>query len=130
MSRILVIDDDPLTRSTIVTMLNRADFSVEDASDGKTGLAICHTNPPDLVITDIFMPHQDGIEIIRELKHSFPQTKILAITGAGQMHREMASAAKALGADRILHKPFEKKSLLEAVNVALGTPSPPSQHGA
>jgi len=130
MPRILVIDDEPLVRSTVVTMLNREGFSVEEASDGQAGIAMFHKNPPDVVITDIFMPNRDGIEIVMELKRSSPRTKIIAMTGGGQTRMmEIASAAKLLGADHILHKPFESESLVAAVNAALGTPPPPrSQH--
>jgi len=132
MPRILVIDDEPLVRSTVVTMLNREGFSVEEASDGQAGIAMFHKNQPDVVITDIFMPNRDGIEIIRELKRSCPLTKIIAMTGGGQTRMmEITSAATFLGADHILLKPFERESLLAAVNAALGTPPPPkSQHGA
>ena len=131
MPRILVIDDEPLIRSTVVTILNREGFSVEEASDGKAGIAMFHKSPQDLVITDIFMPNRDGIEIVMELKRSSPRTKIIAMTGGGQTRMmEIASAAKLLGADHILHKPFERESLLAAVNAALGTPpTPRSQHG-
>ena len=126
MPRILVIDDNELLRSAVVTMLTRAGFSVEDTSDGKAGIAMFHKNPPDLVITDIFMPDKDGIEIIKALKHSRPQTKIIAMTGGGERHLiDIASAAKFLGADDVLHKPFENESLLAAVNAALGILPPP-----
>jgi CheY-like chemotaxis protein len=129
MPRILVIDDEPLIRSTVVTILTREGFSVEEASDGVAGIAMFHKNPPDLVITDMFMPNKDGIEIVRELKRSsYPHTKIIAMTGGGQMRMmEVASAAQILGADHVLHKPFEKESLLAAVNAAIGTPPPPKR---
>jgi DNA-binding response OmpR family regulator len=131
MPRILVIDDEQLLRSTIVTILTRAGFSVEEASDGQAGIAMFHKNPPDVVLTDIFMPNKDGIEIIKELKHSSPRTKIIAMTGGGNLRMiEIASAAEVLGADHVIHKPFESESLLAAINAVLGNPpSPRSQHG-
>jgi len=126
MPRILVIDDEPLIRSTVGTILTRAGFNIEEASDGRAGLTKVHKTPPDVVITDIFMPDRDGIEIVMELKRLYPHTKIIAMTGGGQMRMmEIASAAKLLGADYILHKPFERESLLATVNKALGT-SPPA----
>ena len=132
MLRILVIDDEPLIRSTVVTLLTQEGFSVEEASDGQAGIAMCHKHPPDVVITDIFMPNRDGIEVVMELKRSCPRTKIIAMTGGGQMRMmEIASAAHALGAAHILHKPFERESLLAAMHAVIGTPPPPrSQHGA
>jgi DNA-binding response OmpR family regulator len=132
MPRILVIDDEPLIRATVVTILTRAGFSVEEASDGATGIAMFRKNPPDVVITDVFMPNRDGIEVVIELKRSYPHTKIIAMTGGGRMGMtEIGSAANILGADHILHKPFEWEALLAAVHAALGTSPPPrSQHGA
>ena len=130
MPRILVIDDEPLVRSTISTILDRAGFSVEEASDGVTGLTMFHRNPPDVVITDIFMPNGDGIEIVMEVKRSHTRTKIIAMTGGGCSGlMDIAPAAQILGADHILYKPFESEALLEAVNATLATlASPKSQH--
>jgi DNA-binding response OmpR family regulator len=51
MPRILVIDDEQLLRSTVVTILTRAGFSVEEASDGQAGIAMFHKSPPDVVIS-------------------------------------------------------------------------------
>ena len=132
MPRILVIDDEQLLRSTVVMILTRAGFTVEEASDGQAGIAMFHKNPPDIVLTDIFMPNRDGIEIITELKHSSPQTKIIAMTGGGHLRMmEIASAAQVLGADHVLNKPFDSESLLAAINVVLGSlPLPKNQHGA
>jgi CheY-like chemotaxis protein len=125
MPRILVIDDEPLIRATVVTILTREGFSVEEASDGATGIAMFRKNPPDLVITDVFMPNRDGIEVVMELKRSYPHIKIIAMTGGGRMRMmEIGSAANILGADHMLHKPFERESLLAAVSAVLGTSSP------
>jgi DNA-binding response OmpR family regulator len=131
MPRILVIDDEQLLRSTVVMILTRAGFIVVEASDGQAGIAMFHKNPPDIVLTDIFMPNRDGIEIIKELKHSSPLTKIIAMTGGGKLRMmEIASAAQVLGADYVLDKPFDSESLLTAINAVLVTPLPTrSQHG-
>ena len=131
MPRILVIDDEQLLRSTVVTILTRAGFSVEEAPDGQAGIAMFHKSPSDVVITDIFMPNGDGIELIKKLKQSNCQAKIMAMTGGGHIQMmEMASAAKLVGADHVLEKPFEGESLLAAINAVLGSPPPPTnQHG-
>jgi len=60
MPRILVIDDEQLLRSTVVMILTRAGFIVVEASDGQAGIAMFHKNPPDIVLTDIFMPNQES----------------------------------------------------------------------
>jgi len=106
----------------VTTILARAGFSVEEASDGVVGLVKLHRYPPDIVITDVFMPNRDGIEVVMELKRSYPTIKIIAMTGGGQMRMmKIGSTAKILGADYVLQKPFERKSLLTTVNLALGT---------
>ena len=132
MPRILVIDDEQLLRSTVVLILTRAGFTVEEASDGQAGIVMFHKNPPDIVLTGIFMPNRDGIEIIKELKHSSPRTKIIAMTGGGHLRMmEIAAAAQVLGADHVLDKPFDSESLLAAINAVLGSlPPPKNQVGA
>jgi DNA-binding response OmpR family regulator len=123
MPRILVIDDEQLLRSTVVMILTRAGFTVEEASDGQAGLAMFRKNPPDIVLTDIFMPNRDGIELIKELKHSSPLTRIIAMTGGGHLRlMKMALAANLLGADHVLDKPFDRETLLAAINAVLRTP--------
>ena len=67
MSRILVIDDDVPLRLVLRSILERAGHTVLDAPDGRTGLALWRREPTDVVVTDIFMPEQDGIEVIREM---------------------------------------------------------------
>lgn len=123
MTRILVIDDESLLRSTVCTILNREGFSVESACDGDTGIASVRKNPPDVVITDIFMPNKDGIEIVMELKRYSPEIKIIAMTGGGEARMmEISQAAQLLGADRVLRKPFDKDTLLAALKEVLKNP--------
>ena len=125
MEKILIIDDEPQIRALLRDILVREGFTVEDASDGRVGLAMWSKKPADLVLTDIFMPNKDGIEIIMELKRSWPYAKIIAMTGGGQMNlREMESAASFLGANRTLEKPFDRQSLLAVIRSVLDERGP------
>ncbi len=84
------------------------------------GLALLRTSSVDLVLTDIFMPEKDGIEVIMEIKRRWPQSKIIAITGGGQTGQtELIPAALLLGATRMLQKPIAKQALIAAVAEAL-----------
>jgi ectoine hydroxylase-related dioxygenase (phytanoyl-CoA dioxygenase family) len=77
---------------------------------------------PDLIITDILMPHKDGVETIRELRRDFPNVQIIAVTGArGSFNR--LPAARHLGAQHVLSKPFTLQDLQNAVEEALGSPA-------
>lgn len=117
MARILVLDDDPTIRQLLQTVLSLRGYEVVTASDGRRGLQSFHQMRPDLVITDMLMPEQEGIETILELRRIDAEVPILAISGdtarlRGQTHLD---AAECLGADRTLRKPFGTSELEEVV---------------
>jgi CheY-like chemotaxis protein len=122
MPRILIIDDEPLLRSVLRSILERNGHTVEDAPNGRAGLALWHQTPSDLVLTDIFMPELDGIEVILQLTRVWPQPKIIAMTGgaqSGDFTSTVAPAALRLGAQHILLKPFTVQTLLTAISAVL-----------
>jgi two-component system chemotaxis response regulator CheY len=122
MPRILIIDDEPLVRAVLRSILERHGYTVMDAPDGRAGLALWRHTPSDLVLTDIFMPQLDGIEVIRQLTHLWPQAKIIAMTGGskiGDFKSSVADAALQLGAQHLLLKPFTKQTLLTAISAVL-----------
>ena len=87
MARILVIEDEELSRYTVRQILDRAGHEVEEAENGAEGLDRLGAGTFDLVITDIFMPVMEGIETIREIKRLYPDQKILAMSGGGGTRR-------------------------------------------
>jgi CheY-like chemotaxis protein len=114
MSRILVIDDDEDLRAMILLILSNDGHEVEGAGDGAEGLARLREAPFDLVVTDIFMPDQDGIETIAQVHRELPHVKILAISGGGKASRAQSylRMATTIGADAVLVKPFAQGELL------------------
>jgi CheY-like chemotaxis protein len=125
MARILVIDDDGQVRGAIRRILERAGHTVVDVADGEAGIRVHRERPTDLIITDIFMPEQDGIETIQQLRREFPGVKIIAISGGDRTRTvDLRTDAELLGASRSLRKPFELTELLKAVNELLGEPRP------
>lgn len=123
MAVILVIDDDESVRSTIGTILTRAGHQVLQAADGRKGLSVLRSTKVDLIITDIIMPEQEGIETILEVRRSDPKTQIIAISGGGRNRNlDFLSVARKLGATHILPKPFRAAELLELVNLSLSCP--------
>ena len=80
--------------------------------------------PPDVLITDIFMPETDGLEIIARCKNEFPSVKIVAISGGGDKVRNETylSIAGVAGADAVLPKPFEAAALLETLRGLAAAP--------
>lgn len=120
MARILVIDDDATIRLSLKLALEDADHHVEEAANGLEGIDRFRANPAALVITDIFMPEKEGMELIDEIKRDRPETKIIAISGGGRMNPDdYLTIARRLGADRTLLKPFDIGLLLDTVDVLL-----------
>ncbi len=113
METILVIDDDPLILDVVREILELDNYVVETALSGAEGIEKHRKSQADLVITDLIMPHKDGISVISELKKEFPGLRIIAMTGTPKIE----TVAKAVSADvnRVLAKPFDQEELLEAV---------------
>ena len=91
--KVLVIDDDILVRRTISRILQHGGYEVSLAEDGAKGVAKFRSERPDLVITDIIMPEQEGIETIIQLLRDNPAARIIAVSG-GAYADEMVKTAE------------------------------------
>ncbi len=119
-TRVLVIDDDPQMRSFMEKCLTRAGYEVTLARDGAEGLYIFDIEPFDLIITDLFMPDRDGLEVLRDIHRKAHAVPILVISGGSpDMPQDFLQFASALGADTTLSKPFGPDELLDAVSKLL-----------
>jgi DNA-binding NtrC family response regulator len=116
MGRILVIDDDSDVRTMIEQVLRQTGHSVVQAVDGLEGASRHHREPADLVITDLYMPGQDGIEILTQFRKVAPHVPVIAVSG----NSDMLLVAQKSGAVATLKKPFGADELLKAVREALG----------
>lgn len=120
MERILVIDDDTQIREMLREILEREGYEVEAAENGKDALAIQQADPCDVIITDLIMPEQDGVETIMEFMQRDPTVKIIAISGGGRIGpRDYLEMAEALGAKKTFYKPFKRQEMLAAVKELL-----------
>jgi CheY-like chemotaxis protein len=124
MASVLVIDDEPVTRTVIRAILEGVGHTVGEADNGLTGLAMFYATSPDLVITDIFMPQKDGIETIRELRRTNPEIKIIALSGDVRFDGPgILNAAHLLGADQVIEKPFRNDELVRIAEQVLANKS-------
>jgi len=118
---ILVVDDDAPFRAAVCRALRAEGHAVEEATDGTQAMRIVAADTPDIVITDIYMPNGDGIELITAVKGGFPTVRILAISGHGSLGVvNMLNMAAQLGADATLAKPLSPEQLLEKVAELVG----------
>jgi len=121
MARILLIDDQEHIRNIIKQILLIDGYEVDTAENGKAGLKMVQLHRYDLVITDIFMPEQDGLEVIMELRQQFPDIKIIVMTGGGAKLDigHLLKMSKYMGADRLFSKPIDFVTLRAAVKELL-----------
>ena len=118
--RVIVIDDDPAVRNVIVAAFTRAGCDVRSAADGRSGVKLFNALPAHLVVTDIVMPNQEGIETIMQLKRLERPPRVIAISGGGRRGgQDFLTWARHLGADAILPKPFRTSELIELARTLL-----------
>ena len=116
MAYILIVEDEELVRRSMRSWLEQAGHQVEEATDGEAGLRLLACRAVDLVVTDILMPKLDGFELIREVRQHHPRTKVVAISGMPPLgSMTMVEAARRLGADDAISKPFGPSELLKIV---------------
>jgi two-component system, cell cycle sensor histidine kinase and response regulator CckA len=109
---VLVAEDDPQMRELVRTMLAEAGYTVAEAANGEQALAILAGGGIDLMLVDILMPQQDGLECIRIARKSYREVKIVAMSGAREDYLGVASL---LGAQAVVGKPFKRDFLLGIV---------------
>src|SRR3989442_15896335 len=106
-ARILVIDDQEPIRRVVRRALEQDGHEVFDASDGELGMEILESQSFDIVITDIFMPGQDGIVTLRQIRKRFPAVKVIVISGGDSSGTlDLRKDVERLGAVQSLQKPF------------------------
>lgn len=121
MSCILTVDDRPINRQFLVSLLGYGGHTVLEASGGEEALGIVRDRHPDLVIADVKMPHMDGYEFVDRLRHEqgISDTPVIFYT-ASYHEREARRRALEYGVADIITKPAEPAEIIRKVNAALG----------
>jgi DNA-binding response OmpR family regulator len=121
MSKILLIDDDAAFRMLVSLWLTRAGYEVAVAGNGRHGVQLANEQPFDMIVTDIVMPDQEGIETIMTLRRGGMNMPILAMSGGGTLDNTFyLRSAQALGANDTIAKPFTSSDLLGKISRLLG----------
>lgn len=118
MARFLVIDDDNTIRLMMVATLESAGHEVIAAANGAEGAALFRAQPADAVVTDIVLP-DDTINAVVELRHQYPSVPFIVISGLSSHSARGLEVARALGAHRVLPKPFRLVDFLGATDEVL-----------
>jgi two-component system, OmpR family, KDP operon response regulator KdpE len=115
-SRVLVVDDEPQITRVLRTVLTSQGYQVRTASEGESALANFTEFRPELVITDLYMPHMDGIELCRRIR-AMSGVPIIVLSVKGEERTKVE--ALDCGADDYVTKPFGMDELLARVRAAL-----------
>lgn len=116
--KIVIVDDEPITRLDIRDILTEADFEVcGEAADGFEAIEVCRRENPDLVLMDIQMPVLDGLKAAKKIAQDKLATSIVFLTAYSD--RENTEKAKKMGATGYLVKPIDEKSLVPTLEVAI-----------
>jgi len=121
-SDILIIDDDSEFREMLKTMMEMEGFNVATAEDGKIGVDLYRLKPTDLIVTDIVMPNQEGVETIYFLQKEFPDVKIIAVSGGGRgKASDYLDSIKRLDSVKgTFQKPFNMDEFVNKVREVIG----------
>jgi CheY-like chemotaxis protein len=124
--RVLIVDDEKSILVTLGEFVEQAGFDVLLARNGLEALRIIEERHPDVVVTDIVMPEEDGLGVIRQMHTRFPDIPFVVMSGASFASDVHLSVAKAFGAASVLRKPFDRNELVEVLRriVAEGVSRP------
>ena len=118
--RILIVDDDVVSRATLASMLSVEGYNVCQAANSEQAIALFRRRPFDLVITELNLEGKDGFELIAELHREPHRARFIGLVRAGWMSTDFClRKAEELGAQAIFAKPFPPEQLLPAVRTAL-----------
>ena len=117
MSHILVIDDEPGIRTVLRDVLNDEGYRVTVAEDGFEGLDILRERTIDLVLLDVWLPNKGGIDVLKEIKASWPDREVIIISGHANI--VLAVQAVKIGAFDFLEKPLSLEKTITVVQNAL-----------
>jgi DNA-binding response OmpR family regulator len=122
-TRILVVDDEPIVREVVVSYLEREGYQTLEAADGDAARALIEQEPPALVILDVMLPGTDGFELCRWVR-ARSNLPVILLTARGEETDRIVGLE--LGADDYVTKPFSPRELAARVRTVLRRAAPNS----
>ncbi len=116
MAKVLIADDEESVLEVVRRILQIDGHEVIEARDGEEALRKIRVEKPDLALIDLFMPRREGLETIMQIRKSYPELKIIAVSGGNPTHgMSFLEMATRLGAHRTLAKPFSMEDMRNVV---------------
>jgi CheY-like chemotaxis protein len=120
---VVVIDDHPEHLDVVTTMLQRRGYATVGFANASAALGYIEQQPVSLIITDIYMPDMDGIELVRCVGQTFPGLPVIAISGSDRSDDQfLLNAMRTFGAQAVFAKPLQEADLLAMVAILVGPP--------
>jgi DNA-binding response OmpR family regulator len=119
MAKILIIDDNEPFRATVKDLLEAKGHEVTLTVGGEDGIGQFQRKGFDLVLCDVFMPKEEGMDTIREIRRLSESTPIISMTGGGELNGDYLRVTRELGAMRTIAKPFKVDEFLAVVRQCL-----------
>ncbi|MGV3754593.1 MAG: response regulator [Verrucomicrobiota bacterium] len=124
MANVVLVEDVEALRQNLTILLTRNGHVVRAAANGHEALRLVAEKTPDLLVTDLFMPEKDGIEIIQEIRRLHPQLRIIAMSGGIRGDQDVfLTMAQRLGVNATISKPFSIQDFQATVDKVLGSSS-------
>ena len=114
---ILIVEDHPAVRQSLAIAVDMAGWTTETSASGDDALRLLAERDFDVLLTDLWMPGVDGLELIKLCRRTRPDLRVLGMTGGGPgMSTEtMSTLAEIWGAEQVFYKPFDDSLLLTAL---------------
>ena len=123
--RVLVVDDDPMIRALVKSILEAEGYTVTLAENGKIGISTLESEARpigySLIVLDVMMPEMNGLEVLTRLKQDSDTANIPVLMLTGEDKAEDIMAGYAVGADYYITKPFTRQQLLYGLSLVLGS---------
>ena len=118
--RVLVADDDQITRMLLRLLLEKDGYEVREATNGREAIELAKRDRPDAMITDLMMPDMDGFAVIRQVRRDVALATLPVVVLTADEDPGIEKKVMAMGADDYLVKPFDAPVLLQRVAAAIG----------
>lgn len=115
--KVLIVEDDASYAKALRHTLQKQGYEISFTDNGADAIKKFQTHNYDLVITDIFLPEKEGIELIQEIRDIDSSVKIIAISSGGITgHSSFLEIAEAMGANGVIKKPFDPSQIIAAIS--------------
>jgi YesN/AraC family two-component response regulator len=115
--KVLVVDDEPIMRELVRQVNNALGYETLQAADGLEGFHVYQNNLPDLVISDVYMPRSDGVQLLKNIRTIDPTARIILMTG--HAHFRMTEEKPLHRPNGFLLKPFALAELMNMIQAIL-----------